>query len=232
VENKLVRNNDELIKAQMFDTYNVDLDDITWEEFGTLWGQLSEVEDSVKWGQALLCAAIETKYGEGSISTFAADMGIGESTAYRLRRTWIAFPRIEDRYPDMTFGHHALAAMTNDPNYWIEVAALHGLSTYALERKIRTNIQKTKAAVVEQAEKVLSGEAESMNVEEIELPANHNVPLAPTEPPAYPAVEQQMDEEALEKLCAEFICSCLEEGFLLSMVASVLRRVIDKLEGK
>lgn len=220
-----------LIRTQMIETYHVDVDDLEWAEFCTLWESLEDLADTVQWGKALLCAAIDIRYGEGAIKSFASELGIGESTAYRYRRTFYAFPRPEDRYVDLTFGHHALAAATNDPHYWVERASLHEMSTYALERDIRVAQQKTKVALIESAQKAIESGGEEP-VGEVVLPGNHQVPLSPARPASYPVEEERAGIEELESICAEFVYGLIEKGFLIGDISKVFRAVILALEGK
>lgn len=228
---KLQRGDEGILREQMLSVYNVDMDTLSWEEFITIWGRLNEVEDSVKWGQALLCAAVEVRYGEGSIKAFAADIGIGESTAYRLRRTWLAFPRPDDRWPELSFFHHELAASTNDPAYWAEYAALHGLSTYGLQRAISKRAQQTKVELAKETRRALTS-GEPVRVEEIELPANHQVPLSSPAPATFRETRLAPSEEELEKECVEFVCGLVEKGYLVSQIANIFKRVLASLEGQ
>lgn len=220
------------ISRQMQAYYGINWEDLEWEEYQVLWERLLEVEDSVKWGQALLCAAVETSYGEESIKAFAQDIGMGESTAYRLRRTWLAFPNPDERFPDLSFGHHAIAARTNDPHYWIEDASLHNLSVRALERKVRDAERKTKAELIERTQDAIENNGPPPDESSIELPPNHNVPLSPTHPPTFPVEEAKVVSEEIEERCARFVYDCLEDGFLVKDIRSVMRAILRKLEGK
>lgn len=220
-----------LLHAQMMETYRVNMDDLGWAEFCTLWESLEDVADTVQWGKALLCAAVDARYGEEAIKSFASELGIGESTAYRYRRTFYAFPRVEDRYADLAFGHHALAATTNDPHYWMEKASLHEMSTYALEKDIRKTQQQTKAALVEAAKKAIESGGEEQ-IEEIVLPPNHQVPLAAARPASYPVEEERATIEELESTCAQFVYELIEAGFLVGDISRAFRAVIMALEGK
>lgn len=224
-------NREEILRSQMMATYKVNIDDLEWAEFCTLWESLEDVADNIQWAKALLCAVVDAKYGEESIKSFAAELSIGESTAYRYRRTWNEFPRIEDRYPDLVFGHHALAATTHDPHYWVEYASLHNMSTYALEKKIRVSQQQTKAALIESTRKAIESGGEE-EIDEPELPANHQVPLAATRPAAYPAEEERITQQELEDKCAQFVYDLIEEGFTIGEIREVVRTVLRSLEGK
>lgn len=221
----------QMLHTQMLATYKVSMEDLEWAEFCTIWESLEDVADTVQWGKALLCAVVEARYGEESIKSFANELGIGESTAYRYRRTWHEFPRPEDRYADLTFGHHALAATTSDPHYWVEYAALHNISTYALEKQIRLTMQRTKAEVIETAKKAIES-GEPIDTSAIEVQANHQVPLAPTRPPTYPAEEEQASDDELEDKCAQFVYNLIEDGFLLHQISKAFRGVLKALEGR
>jgi len=226
-ETRLAPNGKELIRAEMRDVHGVEIEDMAWEEYYSIWEALDELEDGVMWGRALVCAAIDAQYGEESVKAFASDCGIGESTAYRYRRTWMAFPRREDRFPELSFTHHAHAAMTNDPHYWIEDAALHGLSTYAMEKKIRKSQQRTKAAIVEETKKALEAGETPPEIEDVEIPANHNVPLSPARPATYSAQEEIADQEDLLESCTQWFFDRVEEGFLVSQIVRAMKEVID-----
>lgn len=219
----------ELIRKEMRDALQVDIDDLEWEEYRTIWEGLNDAEDSILWARALVCVAIDSQYGEEDIKAFAADVGIGESTAYRYRRTWLAFPVGENRFPELSFSHHAIAAMTNDPNYWVEEAALHGLSTHALEKKVRQAQQRTKAALVEETKKALAAGEEPPGAEDVSIPSNHNVPLSPTRPGTYTAEEEKADREELEKLASQWFFDRVEEGFLVSQIVKAMRDVLESV---
>lgn len=226
-DTRIALDNKELIRSEMRDTYEVDIEDMRWEEYYSIWEGLAELEDNIMWGRALVCAAIDAQYGEESVKSFASDCGIGESTAYRYRRTWLAFPRREDRHPELTFSHHAKAAMTDDPHYWVEEAVLHGLSTHAMEKKIRRRQQRTKAAVAVETKKALEAGEKPPEAEDIEIPANHNVPLSPTRPATYSAEEEKADKEELEESCSQWFFDRVEEGFLVSQIVKAMKTVID-----
>lgn len=218
--------NTELVRMEMRDVFEVDTNDLEWDEYRSIWDSLQEIENGVLWGRSLICAAIEVQYGEESIKAFSDDVGIGESTAYGYRRAWLAFPRREDRFPDLSFSHHRIAASTNDPHYWIEDAALHGLSTHALEKKIRIRQQKSKAALVEEQKKALEAGEEIPDPEDVDVKGNHNVPLSPTLPATFSAKEQEVARKELEESCSQWFFDQVEAGYLVSDIVGAMKTVL------
>lgn len=216
----------QLARREMQLALDANIDEVSWEEYLSIWDALNEHEDNILWAKALVCAAIEVQYGEESIRAFANDVGIGESTAYGYRRTWMEFPRSEDRFPELSFSHHRIAATTNNSHYWIEDAALHGLSTHAMERKIRKRQQQTKAALVEEQKKALTSGEEVPEPEEIEVPANHNVPLSPTPPATFSAKEQEAARKELEESCTQWFFDRIEDQYLVSDIIKAMKTVI------
>lgn len=223
--------NKALIRAEMQSIANADIEEMTWEEYRSVWDGLEDIENGVLWGRALVCAAIESQYGEESIKAFADDVQIGESTAYSYRRTWLSFPRIDDRHPELSFSHHRIAANTNNPQYWIEDASMHMLSTHALKRKIYEREQKTKAVLIEEQKKALEAGEVPPDPDDIQINGNHNVPLAPTMSPTFSAKEREAAEEELKASCSQWFMDRIEEGYLYSDVIKAMKTIMEESRG-
>lgn len=95
-----------------------------------------EQEDSGKWLQA--SAMVICKYGYNwSNRKVASELGLSSSAVRDMVRTFLAFPDESMRAKDLSFTHHRYAAMTDDPEGWLEQAIIYGWSSRQLWEEIR-----------------------------------------------------------------------------------------------
>jgi hypothetical protein len=93
---------------------------------------LMESEAEAHWKQAEWAAAMAVKYGRETARLLAGEVGLSTVYIRHLIATAKAFPTPESRAQDLSFTHHRIAAMTEDPQGWIERAAAEGLSVAQL----------------------------------------------------------------------------------------------------
>lgn len=98
---------------------------------------LLEAGEEALWRQAEWAAAMAVKYGRETARLLASEVGVSAAYVRQLIATAKAFPTPESRAQDLSFTHHRIAAMTEDPEGWIERAAAEGMSTAQLRERIR-----------------------------------------------------------------------------------------------
>lgn len=108
--------------------------------------QLLESERDAVWAQAAWAMEMARKYGRGTARMLAADTGRSASYIRQLVATAKAFPEPESRVADLSFSHHRLAAMTEEPERWIELAAERQLSVADMKEAIRVAKERLSAA--------------------------------------------------------------------------------------
>lgn len=213
-------------RQELLNTWNIDIDEASWEEFQTIWGELFSVSQGVLWAQALVCAAIDIKWGDETIKGFAQSVGLSPITIYRYRNTWKTFYQIEDRYPNLSFTHHAIAATTNDPHYWLQWSEEHEASSFALQRQIHLRENQTKVEIIEKQRELppeafedTEQSATEVVVEalgdDIELPLNNNVILSASPPPTYNPSEEKALKEELDNILLAFVRELVGQGYLV-----------------
>ena len=78
--------------------------------------------NSAHWKRAEEIATKATEAGYGALGKIAASMGLSYSRTWTMLRTATVFPP-KKRHEEISFTHHSIAAITSDPDYWINVAA-------------------------------------------------------------------------------------------------------------
>lgn len=95
-----------------------------------------EQEDSGKWLQA--SAMVICKHGYNwSNRRIASELGLSSSAVRDMVRTFLAFPEESMRAKDLSFTHHRYAAMTDDPEWWLEQSIINGWSSRQLQEQIK-----------------------------------------------------------------------------------------------
>jgi hypothetical protein len=108
----------------------------TYEQDLAVFVQLLEEEQDNLWAQAAWAMAMTERYGRGTPRMLAADTGLSASYVRQLVATAKAFPTEESRARDLSFSHHRVAAMTEEPERWIALAVEKGLSVAELRQAI------------------------------------------------------------------------------------------------
>lgn len=92
-----------------------------------------EAESDTLWRRAALIyvATERMKIKAGDIAGKIFKSG---SHVRQLKQTFAAFPEETDRLAELTFSHHAEAARTDNPKYWLAQAADHSWSVRELRR--------------------------------------------------------------------------------------------------
>lgn len=99
--------------------------------------QLREQEESALWAQADWAMNMAGRYGRHTARMIAAGVGLSEGYIRQLIATAKAFPEPDTRAEDLSFSHHRIAAMTEDPAQWLDTAVDHQLSVDELREAIR-----------------------------------------------------------------------------------------------
>ena len=100
---------------------------------------LMEAEADAHWKQAEWAAAMTVKYGRETASRLAGEVGLSAAYVRHLIATAKAFPTPESRAQDLSFTHHRVAAMTEDPQAWLGIAVSEGLSVDQLRERTKTS---------------------------------------------------------------------------------------------
>jgi len=107
-------------------------------------------EDSMWDRAAIVTALYETGLTPRQI---ASSLGCSASLCRKFVRTFNAFPDPEKRIPFLSFRHHVIAAYTDDPEKWINLAADNHWSTREMQEHV--NIQDKDDLAYSRAEKAL-----------------------------------------------------------------------------
>lgn len=99
---------------------------------------LMEQEHGAQWAQAEWAAAMALKYGRQTAKLVASEVGVSAGYVRHLIATAKAFPTPESRAQDLSFSHHRIAAMTEDPQEWVERATVAGWSVEQLREATRS----------------------------------------------------------------------------------------------
>lgn len=99
--------------------------------------QLREQEQESLWAQAEWAAAMTQRWGRDTAKMVAGNVGLSAGYVRQLVATANTFPDPDLRAADLDFSHHRIAAMTDDPDYWIQVAVDHQLSVEEMRQAIR-----------------------------------------------------------------------------------------------
>ncbi len=126
--------------------------------------QLREQEESALWAQADWAMNMAGRYGRHTARMIAAGVGLSEGYIRQLIATAKAFPEPENRAEDLSFSHHRIAGMTEDPAKWLDTAVDHQLSVDELREAIRDAADPiAEADETERAEKRVANAVERYN---------------------------------------------------------------------
>lgn len=79
-----------------------------------------------------------SKYGRKTAKLVASDAGLSASYVRQLVATANTFPE-DRRAKDLSFSHHRVAALTEEPERWLETAIKNELSVADLKEAISAN---------------------------------------------------------------------------------------------
>jgi hypothetical protein len=96
-----------------------------------------EGESDNLWNQAAWARAMAAYYGKKTASLLATATGLSSGYVRQLIATANAFPDPSDRAQDLSFSHHRVAAMTEEPMDWIAQATSQGWSVQDLKDAIQ-----------------------------------------------------------------------------------------------
>ena len=97
--------------------------------------QLLEGERDSLWAQADWAIHMTAAYGRKTAKMLATDSGLSAAYVRQLVATAKAFPE-GSRAADLSFSHHKVAAMTDDPDAWLQMAIREELSVKELGQAI------------------------------------------------------------------------------------------------
>ena len=100
---------------------------------------LMEKEQETQWQQAELALAMAARYGRKTASMVASEVGVSAGYVRHLIATAKAFPTDGTRAKDLSFSHHRIAAVSKDPQTWIERSIEGGYSVEQLREAIRSS---------------------------------------------------------------------------------------------
>ena len=81
----------------------------SFEDHVGAWVDAQNTIDGGLWGQALVAASLETKYGDGGVKDFAARVGRGKTWIYDMARAYRVF-KDSSQLESLSFTHHVEAA--------------------------------------------------------------------------------------------------------------------------
>lgn len=123
---------------------------------------LRQEEDDSRWKQGALCVYLIDMMGQKA-SWIASQINCSAAQVREIAKTWRAFPTEEMRVPysELSWMHFRIAAGTQDPPRWIELAAEKGWSIRELKKAIKGEPIKDELRDAERAwarvEKLLKG---------------------------------------------------------------------------
>ncbi len=110
----------------------------TLEDWLALLVQGAEHEREGQWFQAQVAYEMVKRFRSRDIFRLVASQ---QNRSADTIRSWVAayqaFPEEQDRVPTLHFTHHCIAAMTDDPPYWIARAADEEMTTAQLRAAVR-----------------------------------------------------------------------------------------------
>ena len=99
--------------------------------------ELREQETETLWEQAALAHEMTGVFGRKTASIVASEVGLSAAYVRQLISLASAFPDETVRAQDLSFTHHRLAAMTEDPAGWIEQAVANEWSVKDMRQAIK-----------------------------------------------------------------------------------------------
>lgn len=133
----------------------------TYESDLQVFVNLVQQGDATIWAQAAWAMEMAGRYGRKTTKMLAIDIGFSTSYIRQMVATAKAFPTPELRAQDLSFTHHRLAAMTQDPEKWLQQATEKGYSISDLRHAISD--AKDQLTEFEQARRAAERLVQSMN---------------------------------------------------------------------
>ena len=92
--------------------------------------------DAALFNQAMIAYVLKEHLG-ATAKQVASDVAYSARYVNILVKTYSAFPTEDSRAVDLSFSHHQIAAHTEQPEYWLNLAVENGWSVRELAREIR-----------------------------------------------------------------------------------------------
>lgn len=116
----------------------IHLPNATYEADLAVFLQLVENERDNLWAEADWALHMTATYGRKTATMLATDAGLSAAYVRQLVATAKAFPE-DTRAKDISFSHHKIAAMTENPEVWLQRAVADQLSVKELQQAITDN---------------------------------------------------------------------------------------------
>lgn len=110
---------------------------LSWEEYLARFIELSQAEEATVWAQAEVAYEMTKVFGRKAATKLAADIGRTATHIRSLVSTYKAFPTPESRAQDLSFTHHKTAAVTEDPQEWLNQAVANQWSVKDMKETIK-----------------------------------------------------------------------------------------------
>lgn len=118
----------------------------SFEEHVEVWRTVDESMQNHLWTLGAIAHSLEKKHGEDSMGTFASQVGCSKRWVNKLAQTYRTW---EDGNPvsQMSFKHHAIAALDGEPEKVLNMAHDNEWSTRELEAVVK---ERNGSAVIEE----------------------------------------------------------------------------------
>ncbi|MGB9879414.1 MAG: hypothetical protein ACPLRM_01505 [Anaerolineae bacterium] len=116
-------------------SYYEDLVSLSLEEICQRAANQVELQDDCKWELGRLVSYLIT-VRQFKAADIGSKLGCSAAQVRELARTFMAFPDESFRAKDLSWYHHRLAARTEQPGMWIDLAVVNGWSTRDMVRAI------------------------------------------------------------------------------------------------
>lgn len=112
----------------------------SYDEHVSAWTAAQTAIDAGLWGQAMVAASVETKYGQSSVEEFAKDVRRSAGWVRDMARAYRTF-EFTSQLADLTFTHHVEAAKADDPHEALAKAGVKGWTCKELQGYAETGIE-------------------------------------------------------------------------------------------
>ncbi|MEM3453203.1 MAG: HNH endonuclease [Candidatus Hadarchaeum sp.] len=126
------------------------------EDLLQLYANITEEVDNTHWERGAILVILIDGMGQKP-SWIASKVGASAAQIRELAKTFRAFPEESSRAKDLSWFHHRLAANTDNPQKWIQLAAQNQWSTRQMRENIKLalNVESKKDQVMAKAEKAV-----------------------------------------------------------------------------
>lgn len=112
----------------------------TYNDHLQAWTAAQTAVNAGLWGQAMVAASLDTKYGSKAVEEFAADVRRHPSWIYDMARAYRVF-QFSSQLENLSFTHHIQAAKAYDPQETLAKAFEKGWNCKELQDYVETGIE-------------------------------------------------------------------------------------------